>query len=338
MAFFPRTLGVFMDGSASSLYRIQRPMQALAACGYPVGYAYIHDVDDRMLQFYDMIVVSRTGSGDPERIRAALQSCKRSAKVLVMDYDDDVLNIPDHNPGKHESVDGILVALEESHGVVVTNNALAASFRPFVKQFAVIPNYMDFRSWPTGTPRISQKLTVGLTGTPSHVKDWEIVAEPMRRIRERHDIEFLVAGLLPNYLADLATTYIDWVPLHQYPYLINSIDIGLCPLVDDHFNRCKTPIKALELGLAGAAVVASPTQYLSVVKGKGTIARTADEWEQAIEKYIVDRQKREVAGRSLREYAETRWDVYRNIETIASGYKDLYRRCISPLGRYTQAA
>ena len=40
-----------------------------------------------------------------------------------------------------------------------------------------------------------------------------------------------------------------------------SGDIGICPLVDDEFNRNKSQIKAIEYGLLGLPVVASPTVY-----------------------------------------------------------------------------
>ena len=328
---FPRMLGVYMDDSASSLYRIIRPMKALQDAGFPAGYAHVDSVDDRMLSLYDAVVVLRTGNGDPQRIRAALQLAKQQCKVVWLDYDDDVLHVPDHNPGRPTGIDGVLASLDEAHGVVVTNRVLASVFRPYAKQLAIIPNYIDPQSWPTKTPRYSPKLTVGITGTASHGKDWEIIAEPMRRIRQRHDVEFLVGGFLPSYLEDSVSIFVDWLPLDQYPYMVNSIDIALCPLRDDAFNRGKTPIKALEAGLAGAAVVASPTQYADVVRGKGTIARTEAEWEAAIEKYIVDDHKRRIAQVMLRVYVEKRWDVYRHVDSLVEGYKALYYRCIGPM-------
>jgi glycosyltransferase involved in cell wall biosynthesis len=333
---FPKILGIYSNVSATSQYRIARPMKALSDCGYPAYWANIDDIDDRMLPFYDVVLMSRTGTAAPEVMRKELRWIKDQGCLLWLDYDDDVFSIPDHNPGKHEFTDGFVTAMEEASAVIATSVALASRFRQYAHRTSVIPNYMDPASWPNNTPRLSEKLTIGLTGSPTHVRDWEIIERPMRRIKERHDVTFVVAGMLPDYLKDVVDMYIDWVPLQEYPYLINSIDIGLCPLIDDTFNGGKSPIKALELGLAGAAIVASPTQYLDVVRGKGTIARTEAEWEAAIEKYVTDKQKRFVAGRSMRDYVEKRWDVYKHVDLIAKTYAGLYHSCIE--GKKAQAA
>jgi glycosyltransferase involved in cell wall biosynthesis len=331
MKNFPRICGVYSEDSASSVYRIIRPFKAMKDSGYPVGYLHIDDLDDRLLPFYDAFVLNRTGNGDPEKIKWSFNYAKSHGKLIILDYDDDVLRVPSHNPGKPHSVDGIITALNEANGVVVTNPVLAASFRPYNKNISVIPNYMEPQAWPRNTPRYSEKLTVGVVGTASHIKDWEIIAEPMFNIRQNHDVEFLVGGFLPDYLKPSVSIEVQWVPLNQYPYIVNSIDIALCPLVDDHFNRCKSPIKSLEAGLAASAIVASPTQYQDTVRGRGTIARTEQEWEAAIEKYILDGNKRFIAGTSMRTYVERRWDVYRHVEQIANTYRDLYYKCLGKM-------
>ena len=330
MKAFPRILGVYMDDSASSYYRVHLPMKLLYEHGFPVGWGHIDNLADAALDHYDMVLISRTGAGDPERVRAAIESIKAQGKVVALDYDDDVLNVPLHNPGRLASIDGAVAAMETANGLVVTNTALAASLRPFNRNIAVVPNYIDPRNWPQRPLQIRTKPVVGLVGSASHVEDWKLAAEPMRRIMARHDVDFLVAGFVPDYLRDLVTMPYAWMPLTHYPYVVNQIDIGLCPLVDDHFNRCKSPIKAFEYGLAGAAVIASPTQYDSVVRGKGTIARTALEWELGIEKYIVDANKRRLAARGLNEYVEKRWNIGRYVAPIAQTYHQLYRHIIGP--------
>lgn len=191
-------------------------MRALGEAGYQCGHIHIDTLDDRMLEFYDMLIMMRTGAGDPEEIRKSIQFAKNLGKIVILDYDDDVLRVPDHNPGKPVSTDGILAAMDECHGCVVTNETLKRSFLSYHKNIEVIPNYMDPKGWPKNTPRYSNKLTIGLTGSPTHIRDWEIVARPMFNIRQRHDVEFLVAGFLPDYLKPSVSIQVEWVPLQYY--------------------------------------------------------------------------------------------------------------------------
>lgn len=328
-AYFPRLLGVFLDDSASSYYRIVLPMKLLADQGYPVGWGHIDQLDQISLDKYDAVVVSRTGTGDPSQIVSAFAGLQKEGKAIFLDYDDNVLAIPEWNPGYLKDVSGIKAALGAAQGVVVTNTALASAFKPYVKQVEVAPNAVDPRLWPQDTPRITDKLTIGLTGSPSHIEDWRQIAAPMRRIREEFpSVEFLVAGFLPDYLDGVASIYIPWVSLLEYPYLVNNIDIGLCPLIDDVFNAGKSPIKAYELGLAGAAVVASPTQYGSVVRGKGTIARTEEEWYEGIKRYIIDTYYRKTHARLLKGYVEDRANIGRQGRYLVDMYRRMYGRAI----------
>ena len=59
---------------------------------------------------------------------------------------------------------------------------------------------------------------------------------------------------------------VPWLHPEDYPKGLVGIDIGCCPLDDHPFNRSKSPIKAWEYALSGAAVVASPTVYGRVIR------------------------------------------------------------------------
>jgi glycosyltransferase involved in cell wall biosynthesis len=322
MPKFPRTLFVYDDASASTLYRLVMPAEALANAGYPVAHGASTSLPDIVVRQYELVVVSRVGTGVNQAL-AAIEGLHAAGIRVAIDYDDDLLHLPPHNPAYGVDIEELKAVLRAADGVIVTNAALASSLRPYAKQIAIVPNYVPVKRWPTPQPR--EGITVGLVGSPSHVEDWRSVAEPMRAIRERYpDVRFLVAGFLPPYLQNVATEYVEWVDIGRYPALVNRIDIGLCPLQDDQFNRCKTPIKAYEYAMGGAAVVASPTQYGSVVRGKGSIARTEADWFAAIERYIVDTEKRRRDADALRRYVLT-LDITRHVKELARAYAELGR-------------
>jgi glycosyltransferase involved in cell wall biosynthesis len=81
-------------------------------------------------------------------------------------------------------------------------------------------------------------------------------------------------------------------------------DIGLAPLRDTPFNRCRSELHWLEYSLAGAATIASdlgsPGPYDSIRDGvDGLIARDAADWERHLRALAESRDRRaEMAGRA----------------------------------------
>lgn len=319
-----RILSILANSSGSSWYRQAIPMRAMQAAGYPVTIIAGGSIPEGLLQPGDVIQLSRV-SMQVDQIIDHIRTVQARGVRVVIDFDDDLISIPEHNPA-HRNVDpqDVIKAVRAADAIVVTNDALASVYRPYAKRLAVIPNYADVANWPI--PSRKGPLTIGLVGSPSHVEDWRYVAEPMRQIRKEFpNVLFVVAGFCPGYLEDVATQVLHWVPIDQYPAVVNCIDIGLAPLIDDAFNRRKSPIKALEYGLAGAAVVGSATQYLSVVKGRGTIARTEQEWYTAIETYITDPDKRRRDAQALRSYVIKNYDVRTHTKDIYNTYRRLFK-------------
>ncbi len=324
---YPRILGVFTDFSASSYYRIQVVMEALHRLGYPTGWAHIDSIPDAIVQMYDMVITSRTGNGDPEAIRQGFGSIQQTKNdkgrnvKLIFDYDDDVLHVPDHNPGKPINTDGILVAMELADALTCTNETLAAVLRQHNKHVHVIPNMVLPDHWPARDHADDgEALVIGLVGSETHIEDWRIVAEPLHRIKEEYGstIDIMTGGFLPPYLEDICTIHVPWGPIDAYPHMVNCIDIGLCPLVDDDFNRSKSPIKAYEYAQADAAVIGSPTQYRTTLQGRGMIAKTADDWYFALKRYIDDPSARQEHAKKLKQY------VTKNIHAV-EGMKTKYQ-------------
>jgi hypothetical protein len=76
--------------------------------------------------------------------------------------------------------------------------------------------------------------------------------------------------------------------------------VGLAPLEDNPFNRCKADTKWVEYGLAGMAVVASdlPVYQRACADGAGLLCRTAEEWRDGMMSLIVrpDLRQRTIAA------------------------------------------
>jgi len=107
-------------------------------------------------------------------------------------------------------------------------------------------------------------------------------------------VRFVVQGFLPEVLVDAVPAerleQIPWLSLAEYPRAMRNVDIACCSVANNHFNRCKTPIKLWEFTLAGAVSVVSPTLYGPVITpGEDALmAETAAEWQSALLRLVDD--------------------------------------------------
>ncbi len=331
---FPRIISPFTDTSASTYYRQQVPFTGMALKHLPVSWGPLEAFESltrNRPQLYDMVVICRTGNGHPQEIIEAIRSEQALGHVVILDYDDDILHIPEHNPGHHDNTDGILAAITTADGVVVTNPTLGSVLSQYNPNVGVVPNYVDVGQWrilPTFSA--SGKIRIGLFGSPTHFHDWELAAKPLREIYAEFSSRIKIVCAcrdFPTYLEGIAH-HIKPRPLANYAEMLRGLHIGLAPLVDDAFNRCKSPIKAYEYALAGAAVIASPTQYRTVVQGRGRIARNEQEWYAALREYIVHEETRAEDAKAIHLYVRKHIDVGAHAGEIAAVYKGLYDRAV----------
>ena len=320
-----RLLSVVNASGASAYYRQILPAETLRRVGYDATWKLLGDATDADALRADVIVLGRLGGEQAAQAAASIRHLQSLGKTVIVDYDDLVTAIPKWNPAHLAETDDTIGVIQSASGITTTNSALASEMRAFNPNVTVFPNYVHPNDWEVPQPK--NDIVIGLAGTPSHGKDWELIREPMQRIRRDFpDVQFVIAGFMPDYLKDVATEFVDWVPMTAYPSLLKRFSIGLCPLVDDRFNRCKSPIKCYEYALSGAAVVASPTQYASVVRGKGVIARTADEWYEGIKRYIVDADARQRDAQALRSFVIRTLDAQKHARDIFQAYNSIHKR------------
>lgn len=224
---------------------------------------------------------------------------------------------------------GRIEVLRACDGATVTNQRLATVLRRYVPDHypvMVVPNCIDWEFWRASRhqhPRVvpPEVLTIGWAGGGRPDDDLVAMAWGWGQVCQTHPhVQFVVAGCrpAPNGLPSLSATpwvkpILDYVPRHRiiplgwldvraYPALYRNIDIGCAPLANRPFNRCKTPIKVMEYAAAGAAVVASPTVYGSLVTHgeDGYVCETRDEWAAALLELVANEERRRQLARALR--------------------------------------
>jgi glycosyltransferase involved in cell wall biosynthesis len=154
------------------------------------------------------------------------------------------------------------------------------------------------------------KIIIGLTGSPTHSADWEVLRNVMPQLLEKNpDVRLLLMGYIPEYFTELDNVIrLPFQSYDQYAQKIRNCDIILAPVdPNDGFNLGKSPIKAIEGQaarrklsngkFAGAAVIATdnPIYRLAIKNGETglLVEQTSDAWNNAIQSLIDSAERRE---------------------------------------------
>jgi glycosyltransferase involved in cell wall biosynthesis len=321
-------LGLYKGAYTQAFYRLAAPLLS----AFPEGQVAITEWEaatEAQLLASEVVVLSRVlgGIGEgPAAGREFVERIRSGKRRVLIDQDDDLHSTPGHGkkwaPPRAALFESMLRAAD---GIVCTGDTLAGRLRPYGTPVRVVPNYVRPDLWPAAPPPAEGRETwLILAGSRSHREDWRQVAHALARLRARYAAlrVRVVCHELFDYLTGLVDDYIPWVPVEQYPATLAGAHIALCPLPDTRFNRCKSPVKALEAALAGCAVIGSETQYGPLLRAAGLPHAVAQPttWERLIAAYLDDPARRSADAAQLRRYVTDRLDARAHAEAIRAAY------------------
>jgi hypothetical protein len=192
----------------------------------------------------------------------------------VYDLDDDLLNVPRTHPNAGDSRPRAKVVrrmLDLSDVVWLSTDGLAerlASIRP---DAVVIENRLDERIWthtPPVCPRQDEPLRVLCMGTTTHDRDFAMIRPALVRLKDEFGDRIVIDILGMTSRGDLPVGFNRIGPpfraFRSYPGFVHWLTsvmprwhIGLAPLLDTSFNRCKSSVKAMDYAAMGMFTVAS---------------------------------------------------------------------------------
>jgi GT2 family glycosyltransferase/glycosyltransferase involved in cell wall biosynthesis len=269
----------------------------------------------------DIIATQRYAMPDLTAAVALAAHCRRIGATLTYDLDDDLLHIPgDHDDATALRHKAKLVRrlVRDAGAVFVSTPTLAASLASLRSNVTVVPNGLDERLWAA----VPQGVRLGLRdhggsvrvlcmGTATHSADFSLIEPALARLKDAFGDRVTIDMLGVSTRSDLP----DWVnrpampasATGTYPGFVNWItqqpgwDIGLAPLADTAFNRCKSTIKTLDYAALGLAIVASdvPAYRGSLADGPGgMLAENRPEaWYATLSRLIRDREMRQGLAR-----------------------------------------
>ena len=122
---------------------------------------------------------------------------------------------------------------------------------------------------------------------------------------------------------------VKFVPVFHYHQILTElgIHIGIAPLVDNTFNRCKSNIKYLEYTLAGVPTVASNVYPYSntITNGNGIIVKRNryDLWRRALLDLIKNEERRVALFEEAKKQICREYDIRRNVLLWRQAYENL---------------
>lgn len=225
--------------------------------------------------------------------------------------------------------------IKRCDAMIVTNKTLKENYARFVDiPIYVLPNYMDFNWYGEGKiniERTTDEVRIGWFGSQGHLEDLEMITPAINQVLEKYpQTKFIYCGF-GGMSGDSIATEVGWgedifkdIPRNRREFVPGvrediwpmrhrnlDLDIGIAPLIDDYFNKCKTPIKWMEYGVLGTPAVCSPTLYEDVIKhGKtGFIAKSLGDWVKYLSELIEDKKLRERVGEAAKDEVYNKYNL-----------------------------
>ena len=297
--------------------RLMQPFDHLASAqGWDVVVA---DHEQALRYRADLLVTQRYAVPD-DAVDALSRHCRAQSMALVYDLDDDLLHIPrEHADATTLRPRARLVSrlVRAADAVWASTSELAARLAATRGDVRVVANGLDERLWtafpPTRAPR-QGPVRILFMGTATHDGDLALILPALERLNRTFGAHVAIDLLGVSARSDLPS----W--LHRiempgtatasYPGFVNWItqqhwDIGLAPLADTPFNRCKSALKALDYAALGVAILASERDVYrgSPADGAGGSLVTDDSgaWFAALARLVRDSALRRRSGEGARE-------------------------------------
>jgi len=193
-----------------------------------------------------------------------------------------------------------------SHAVSCGNEWLANYARQYNSNAVVNPttiNTEDLHNperWPP--VKKNDRIVIGWTGTHSTVDYLNEIFPTLESIQKKFPVTIRI---ISNKKPSINLTSVDFIPWNkatEIPDLL-TFDIGVMPLTDNDWARGKCGFKALQYMALGIPCIASPVGINPVIIDQGIngfLCSKPEEWEQTLEKLILDsplRKKIGLAGR-----------------------------------------
>ena len=329
-------------------YRIIKPSENLSDYDVTVvgkeveGFGY--DPESQFATIFQQYDIFWTNYiSDPAVGCAIMYNRDKYKKKVIFDIDDNYLDIPESNmlydkfkAGKKDRA-FLSTILSFADAITCSTIPLKERIQQHIKDvhgidkpIFVIPNLNDIKDWNYKPVEKSiDKVVIGYTGSNSHHDDLKMIMPAIESVMKRHkNVYWEIIGSLDKatakkFFRNWDKEVIERVAMigatptfREYPEWLSqrAWDIGLAPLVDTAFTRCKSSIKWLEYSVYKIPTIASRVYpYFMPVGERKTITNgetgilCTNDWEKQIEKLVLDKELRLKLGENAYNHVKNNW-------------------------------
>lgn len=324
-----KILGWSNESGGIHHYRVREPLRGLKRLGHETRIA--RAVLGRDALDCDILLVRGLHNPRNSILWRSIAAMGERRVRLVFDMDDDAWA---WQPGSREDeywTDerryNLELNIQCADLVTTPSPRLAAVLENLNPNIAVLPNTVPEMLLRL-QPDKREKFIIGWQGAHQHVRDLQLVYNPVFRFLLRHgDAEFHLWGPgafaeLPRGLADRVVTY-PWIDSTWQHYYRLNMDVGLAPLDPaDPFNDTKSDIRLREYAALGTPAIASdvPAYLYTATAANDYIVEREEDWERALEILYSDRKDRESRARDARTIARD-WTTENNARRWEAVYE-----------------
>ena len=268
-------------------------------------------VSRAQLREADAVIFSRS-DGVFEMLLA--RELKKAGKYLIYVLDDDLLNVPDYLSSaayyQTKRVQKNIRTIMSCCDCLITPSPVLA--RKYGTQFKDV---VTLREPALGCyahePEADKPVKIGFAGSIDRERDFdELLGPAIRRVKEQlgETVCFEFFGARPAVAEELGCRQIPYQDSYEkYQQTMRELgwDIGLAPMPDTEFHRCKHFNKFVEYGSFGIVGIYSDLEpYTQIVRNwdNGVLCKNeAAAWEDAIVRLVTDVDLRRRLSRKLHE-------------------------------------